>query len=176
MYNDHSLLPKEAIRLTALGILAGQPTGYAALAREVRHFISRIVGPSLDLMGSSIELLRFEGLVAADGDHPDAELTITEAGRAELRELLSAAVRPPLNDVNKLVMTLKMRFMHLLEPEARRAQADMMIEACRAELARLIDLRGAHADEPGFLAGWLDHDISLVEARLAWLTDFRARI
>ena len=174
MYDDHSLLPKEAIRLAALGILANRPMTYAALAQEVRHFTSRIVGPSLELMGSSIELLRFEDLVAADGDGPDAILAITDTGRAALRELLSAAIRPPMNDVNKLVMALKMRFMHVLDTSAQQAQADMMIEACRSELARLVDLRGTHAEDPGHFTGWLDHDIELVDSRRAWLEDFRA--
>lgn len=176
MYSDQSLLPKEAIRLAALGILASRPMPYAALAQEVRHFTSRIVGPSLELMGSSIELLRFEGLADADGDGDDAVLSVTDRGRAELRTLLASAIRPPLNDINKLVMALKMRFMHLLDPEAQQAQADMMIEACRSELARLIDLRGAHADEPGHFTGWLDHDIDLVESRLGWLQEFRAAL
>lgn len=171
---EHSLLPKEAVRLAALGILAGRERSYADVAREVRHFTSRIVGPSLDLLGSSIELLRFEGLVDADGEGPDAVLTITEAGQAELTKLLSSVVRPPMNDINKLVMALKMRFMHLLDPEGQRAQADMMIEACRSELARLVDLRRTHADEPGHFNDWMDHDVSLVESRLAWLEDFRA--
>lgn len=175
MYNDNTLLPKEAIRLAALGILASGPMPYAALAQEVRHFISRIAGPSLELMGSSIELLRFEGLIDSGGDGDDT-VAITDAGRAELRDLLSAAIRPPLNDLNKLVMALKMRFMHQLDAEAQRSQADMMIEACRSELARLTDLRGRHAGEPGHFGGWLDHDIDQTESRLGWLQGFRAAL
>ena len=53
----------EAIRLAALGSLAGKPQRYAEVAGEVRHFVGRLIGPSLDLLGSSIELLRFEGLI-----------------------------------------------------------------------------------------------------------------
>lgn len=176
MNTEHSLLPKEAVRLAALGILAGRVRTYAEVAKEVRHFTSRIVGPSLDLLGSSIELLRFEGLVEADGDGPDAKLTITDAGRAALKTLMSSAVRPPMNDINKLVMALKMRFMHLLDADGQRAQADMMIEACQSELARLVDLRRTHAEEPGHFGEWMDHDVSLVESRLKWLEDFRARL
>ena len=176
MDSDQTLLPKQAIRLAALGILAGGPLTYAALAQEVRHFSSRIVGPSLDLLGSSIELLRFEGFADAEGDGPDAVLTITDRGRDALRALLETAIRPPLNDINKLVIALKMRFMHHLDSAGQQAQADMMIEACQSELARLIDLRGAHAEEPGHFSGWLDHDIELVEARLEWLREFRASL
>ena len=71
MYSDSTLTPREAIRLCALGTLAGRsqatssPMTYDELASAVRHFVSRITGPSLDLMGESIELLRFEGLAEA---------------------------------------------------------------------------------------------------------------
>src|SRR5262245_48552828 len=49
MYKDNSLIPTEAVRLAALGLLTEGPRTYAELADEVRHFSSRIVGPSLDL-------------------------------------------------------------------------------------------------------------------------------
>lgn len=176
MYPDKSLLPREAIRLAALGLLAEGSVSYAALASEVRHFVSRIAGPSLDLMGTSIELLRHEGLIrAVDGaaHGPDAVLELTDEGRAELFSLLRSAVRAPLNDLNKLVIALKFRFLHLLEPEDRALQLAMMAEACEVELARLRDLRARHAGAPGYLAAWLDHDIGLVEARLDWLRRFR---
>ncbi len=177
MYSDNTLLPRETVRLAALGVLTLGEMRYGALAGDVRHFISRLAGPSLELMGSSIELLRHEGLVEpADEDGDDPLLRITEAGRIELRALLSAAVRPPFNDLNKLGLALKMRFLHLLDEAARRDQADLLIEACRTELARLVDLRGAHHDELGHLIDWLDHDISLVESRLAWLEDLRATL
>lgn len=178
MYPDKSLLPREAIRLAALGLLAGAPMSYAMLASEVRHFASRIAGPSLDLMGTSIELLRHEGLVRPEDDAagPDARLVLTDQGRAELDALLRSAVRAPLNDVNKLVLALKFRFLHLLVPADRSVQIAMMAEACEVELARLLDLRARHADAPGFLADWLDHDIGLVEMRLDWLRRFQGRI
>src|SRR5216684_2943531 len=58
MFRDNSLIPAEAIRLAALGILAEAPRRYGDLAAEIRHFTSHVVGPSLDLMGTSLELLR----------------------------------------------------------------------------------------------------------------------
>ena len=61
MYKDNSLIPTEAVRLAALGLLTEAPRSYADLADEVRHFTSRIVGPSLDLIGPPIEVLRVEG-------------------------------------------------------------------------------------------------------------------
>lgn len=174
MYRDNTLLPKEAIRLAVLGILAARPMGYAELASEVRHFISRVAGPSVDLMGSSIELLRLEGLIEADSEDKDtASLTLTEDGRAELVALLESGVRAPFTGVNKLVIGLKLRFFHLLDPDEQRNQADMMIEACQTELARMIDLRKRHEGEPGQLAGWLDQDITELQSRLVWFEKFR---
>ncbi len=120
MYRDKTLIPTEAVRLCALGILADGPTRYADLAREVRHFAGRIVGPSLDILGPSLELLRYEGLAETEneveGDGAEALLSITEAGRTELKTLLTSNVRAPIDDVNKLVVALKFRFLHLLAP------------------------------------------------------------
>ena len=66
MYRDNSLMPKEAVRLTVLGtLILGGTLRYGDLAAEVRHFTGRIVGPSLDLMGTSLEMLRYEGLIEA---------------------------------------------------------------------------------------------------------------
>ena len=53
---------------------------YADLAAELRHFTSAIAGPSLELMGTSLELLRYEGLAAASegaGMADNAMLEIT---------------------------------------------------------------------------------------------------
>ena len=178
VYSDNSLLPREAVRLAALGLLADRPLRYAELAREVRHFTSRFVGPSLELIGAPIELLRYEGLIEADdasnGDG-DSRLRVTESGRAELAALLESPLRAPINDVSKLVLALKMRFLHLLDPGRRREQLDMTIEACRIELARLVDLERHHAGAGDF-ADWLAHDIGLVRARLDWLEGFRAAL
>lgn len=177
MYRDNTLIPAEAIRLAALGTLACAPLRYAELAREVRAFASRITGPSLDILGSSIELLRTEGLVApASESDDDAVLEITEAGRLELKELMYANVRSPMDGVSKLVLTLKLRFLHLLEPSERREQVDRILEMCETELARLNDLRGRYAREPGHLVDWLVHDIGQTEARIAWLRELYERV
>ena len=176
MYRDNSLIPSEAIRLAALGSLAQAAKSYAALAGEVRHFAGRIVGPSLDLMGPSLELLRVEGLVEAeDGD--DAPMRITEAGRQELRRLLTAGLRGSAQaELNKLIIALKLRFLHLLDPVEQRLQAELLAEACEKELVRLDDLRGHHAGEAGHLVDWLDHDIAQVRARLAWFRELEGRL
>jgi DNA-binding PadR family transcriptional regulator len=176
LYQDNSLLPREAVRLAALGILANSPRTYAALAAEVRNFASRIAGPSMDLMGTSIELLRHEGLIVpsdgADAGISDAVFILTDAGRIELTRLLQAQIRAPLSDVSKLIVALKFRFLQFLEAEDRRTQLAMMIEGCETELARYLDLRTQHYQEAGHLVGWLDQEISGIENRLNWLRDF----
>ena len=192
MYRDNSLIPSEAIRLLALGVLAGGEKRYAELAGEVRHFVSHISGPSLDLVAPPLELLKVEGLVEArvqsgndDGcadegtrdDLAETEvLSLSEAGRAELHKLLSANVRAPVSDINKLIIALKMRFLHLLAPAERHLQAEVLAELSERELARLIELRGHHAGEVGHLVAWLDQDIAQVEARLAFFQDLLARL
>ena len=174
------MLPREAVRLAALGILANEPRTYAALAAEVRNFSSRIAGPSMDLMGTSIELLRHEGLIVPDesGDAgiSDALFVLTGDGRAELTRLLQAQIRAPLSDVSKLIVALKFRFFHFLPAEDRRTQLAMMIEGCETELARYLDLRAQHYQEAGDLIGWLDQEISSIENRLTWFRDFLDKI
>lgn len=176
MYPDNSLIPSEAIRLAALGSLAMAPRPYAALATEIRHFTGRIVGPSLDLIGPPIELLKVEGLVEPEGEGEDAPMRITPAGMAELKRLLSANLRGPIGEFNKLVIALKMRFLQFLDRESQLAQAELLVEVCERELTRLTDLRAHHAAEGGRLVAWLDHDIGQVEARLAWFRQLQAEL
>ncbi len=51
-----------------------------------------------------------------------------------------------------------------------------MLEVCESELARFEDLRGHHEGDPGHLTGWLDHDISRLETRLDWLSEFKSKL
>lgn len=176
MYRDNSLIPIEAVRLCALGRLARGPMRYAELAGEVRHFISRMVGPSLELLGTSLELLRLEGLVEAvdgGGMEDDATLAITAPGRAAVRELMRANVRSPGSDMGKLVLALKLRFLDLLAPDDRREVIDGMTEIYRGEKARLNDLRNGLGDGDR-LAQWLDLEIAQVDERLEWCERFQA--
>ena len=177
MFADNTLTPREAVRLCALGMLASSdpsvPVRYGRLAGDVRHFISRVAGPQIDLMGASIELLRHEGLIEAVegvGMEDDSPLVLTALGRRELHTLLTARLRPG-SDLSRLIVALKMRFLDLLEPAEKRAQADLMIEGVEGELARLIDLSGTiGADSP--LGDWLNHEITSLENRLEWLNHF----
>lgn len=177
MYSDNTLLPKEALRLAILGMLAESERSYAALSKDVRRFISRLAGPSLDLMGSSIELVRYEGFVATvSGDGPDALLRIADSGLAELEKLLSAPVGGQVTDAGRLVFALKMRFLHLLDPAAQRDQLASMEESCRTELARLADLEAGHGGTAGYFAAYLAHDSALIAERLRWIAALREEI
>lgn len=183
MYADNTLTPKEAIRLCALGTLAGGAMRYDELANAIRHFISRITGPSLELMGESIELLRYEGLVTATDENSENEsgdgntvITITDDGWSALHELLAANLRPGGSDINDLIIALKFRFLHLLPLADQLAQTDILAEATETELGRLEDLKRHHADDPGFLVEWLDESIRRLEERLDWLSGLKTRL
>ena len=180
MYRDNTLVPREAVRLLALGMLATRETTYAELAAEVRHFTTHVVGPSLDLVAPPIELLKVEGLVAAVEEKGDDDahetLRITEAGRAELEHLLKSNVRPAVSEINKLIITLKMRFLHLLAPENRHLQVEMIAEMFERQLVRLTGLRAHQAETGGSLNDWLDHEIAQTRDSVSWFEDLRAKI
>ncbi|MGB0696845.1 MAG: hypothetical protein ACPGOY_14430 [Rhodospirillaceae bacterium] len=178
MFADNTLTPREAVRLCALGLVAEGPLRYSDLAGGVRHFITRISGPSLDLLGSSIELLRHEGLVEAldgEGMEDNALLRLSEAGQQELQTLLTANMRAA-SDLSRLVTALKFRFLHMLPARAQAEQADLLLDVCETELARLCDLRTASQGESGFLDQWLQTEIALTEQRRAWLSDLTDRL
>jgi DNA-binding PadR family transcriptional regulator len=169
MFRDNSLVPAEAVRLAALGFLAEAPRRYGDLAVEIRHFTSRIVGPSLDLMGTSLELLRYEGLIEADaqdaGDNP--LLRLTRRGREALTSLLKAQLRAPLGDLNRLTLLLKLRFLEHLPGEDRQMQLSLMAESLERDRARLEELR--QRAKPGRFRDWLERDIATVAERIDWL-------
>jgi DNA-binding PadR family transcriptional regulator len=178
MYKDNSLVPSEAVRLAGLGLLAKGPRGYADLAREIRHFAQRIVGPSLELLGPSLELFKVEGLIETQNPqapHDEQMMALTESGRAELRRLMTANLRGPMGEVNKLIIALKLHFFETLSAEEQRMQAEMLEEACERELARLLDLRSHHAESGGLLVDWLDHEITEIEGRRAWFRQLATR-
>jgi len=171
MYKDNSLIPSEAVRLAALGLLAKRSRVYSDLARDIRHFTARIVGPSLDLLGPSLELLKIEGLIeAVDPKLPNDAQTVRLAkdGEVELQRLMNAHLRGPMGEVNKLIVALKLYFLDLLTPEQRRQQLEMLMEVCDRELVRLNDLREHHVDSEGALLPWLDHEIEEVQQRRSW--------
>ncbi|MEO5373886.1 MAG: hypothetical protein H7840_06345 [Alphaproteobacteria bacterium] len=175
MFADQTLTPREAVRLCALGTIAAGPRRYGDLAGSIRHFISRISGPSLDLLAPSIELLRYEGLVEpvdGKGMEDDAQLRITPAGQAEFRRLMVARMRPS-SDLSKLVTALKFRFVHLLDEADRRLLLELLADTCETELSRLLDLKDGGTAAEGDFPAWLDLEITQAEARLEWVLRFR---
>lgn len=178
MFADNTLTPREAVRLCALGTIAQGDLRYSELAASVRHFIGRLTGPSLDLLGSSVELLRYEGLVQpvdGDGMEDDALLTITETGREAFRALMVAPLRPA-SDLSKLITALKFRFLHLLPAKDREEQVDLLMDTSETGLARLLDLRQHVEGDPGYMASWLDEEILRAEQRLDWLETLRLTV
>jgi len=170
MYRDRSLIPSEAIRLLALGLLAERPYTYAELAAATRHFVSHLTGPSLELMGPSIELLRQEGLIDADGPASEnPSLTLNEAGLLAMGELLEARVRQPLDDVGKLVIALKMRFVDRLPDDRRARQIDQLRDLIAAEQNRFRALADELPAGQSLFGAWLTHEIDLLDRRLQWL-------
>jgi DNA-binding PadR family transcriptional regulator len=181
MYKDNSLIPSEAVRLAALGLLWQGEQSYADLAREIRHFIGRIVGPSLELLGPSLELFKIEGLIEASDPRqpPEAQIMrLTEDGRAELHRLMTTRLRGSLGEVNKLIIALKMHFLNCLPPDSQCQQLQLMIEACDKELARLGDLRSypPAARSDSYLSSWLELEIAEIEGRRRWFATLAARI
>lgn len=170
MYRDRSLVPGEAVRLLALGTLMEADRRYGELATEIRFFTQRIVGPSLDLMGSSLELLRIEGLaetIEDTGDEGAMLLRITDQGREAFQNLMGAQLRAPINDVGRLTLLLKLRFLRYLPPEPMEDQIDLLIDIIMTEKARATDLAKSYAGQP--IADWLAIDITQADQRIAWL-------
>lgn len=180
MARDTTLMPNQVLHLCALGtLLQSGPRHYADLATGVRNFTSHIVGPSPVLTGTSLELLRYDGLIEAVrgiGMVDNALLAITDAGKQAFAELMAAPVGPASGDLSKLVITLKLRFLHLLDPARQRAQIDSLVALYQREITRLEELRRGSEDEPGLLTAWLDHDIAQNRRRLEWFEALRHRM
>jgi hypothetical protein len=172
MNSDHALFPAEALRLAALGMLAESPRGYGDLAAEISDFASHIAGPSLDLLGTSVELLRYEGLIeAVDGGvaDPSVLLDLTATGRATLAKLLRASLTAPASQINRLFVALKLRFLPLLPAPEQGRQLGCIAAWYRTEHERVVALRRRQAESaPEFLV-WLDHEAAQLGAHIDWL-------
>ena len=171
MYRDNSLIPKEAIRMAALGALINSDRSYIDISTEVRQFSARIVGPSLDLLGTSIELLKLEGLIEVvenSGEDGEELLRLTKSGLQELKEYLKSTIRSGSSDLNKLVVALKLRFIEVLEPHERLDQLVGLQAMYQAERNRLQDLRKHKEWSAGLLPGLLDLELAVTDQRLSW--------
>ena len=175
MYRDNSLIPKEAIRMAALGALVKRDRSYGDVAGEVRQFAARIVGPSLDLLGTSIELLKLEGLIegvavnkAVAKENETEMLRLTQAGKEALKAYLLTSIRPGASDLNRLVIALKLRFIDVLDAEARRDQLEGLKQMYEGELIRLQDL-SCHAEwSDGLMPDWLSFELDMISRRIFW--------
>jgi hypothetical protein len=176
-FGDRSLIPAEAVRLAALGELARGNATLGALSVSVRGFVSRLMGPSLDVMGFNIEQLRYDGLIETIGRRAgpgqsltaESELALTDKGRESLRELLRSPVRAPMTDLSKMVVALKLRFLDLLPVEERAGQIEQLVEMAETEIARLKDLAARGTD--GLMGEWLAQDIAEAERWRAWYAE-----
>ena len=179
MYRDNSLIPKEAIRMAALGALINGSRSYIDISTEVRQFSARIVGPSLDLLGTSIELLKLEGLIeVVENSGRDGEelLQLTISGLQELKEYLKSTIRSGSSDLNKLVVALKLRFIEVLEPPERLDQLVGLQALYQAERNRLQDLRKHKEWSVGLLPGLLDLELAITDQRLSWCDEQAKKI
>jgi hypothetical protein len=177
MSADNALLPAQTVRLAALGILAEGARPYAELAREVVDFIRCILGQSLDLMGTSLELLRYEGLieaVAGTGMIDNAEMRLTASGNEALRRLLAAGLNAPGNELNHLVLALKLRFLPILDDEDRRQQLALIGEWYAGEIIRLEQLCARHAGRSPQFRRWIEREIALTRERLGEIAELAA--
>lgn len=179
MNREAPLSPKQALRLCALGeLMQHGALTYGDLAERVRDFANHLVGPTLDMMGGSLELLRYDGLIEPIDDAPESEarLSLTEDGRKEFSTLMEQGLSTPFNETVKLVVTLKLRFLHLLPADRRQARAAALTRVYEQEAERLRDLRARYAGESEHLGPWLDHDIAQYERRVAWFQDLARRL
>ena len=144
----------------------------------MRNFISRIVGPSLELMGTSIELLKLEGLIETvnDNDKGDASLLqLSPAGLQELKEYLRSNLKSGGSELNKLVIALKLRFIDILDDDERRGQLLAIRDMYHNEKRRLEDLKNQTTWLTGFLLESIELDLFLVNKKIEWC-DQRIRI
>ena len=170
MLRDASLIPRDAIRMAALGALLGRDRPYSDIAREVRQFTARIVGPSLELLGSSIELLRLEGLLETTTRHAQDEpvLRLTDAGLAALRDYLGADINPEASGHQRVLIALKLRFIDVLDAEEQLEQLRTLERINEAELVRLDDLLTRTEWHGGLLGDWLLSERDMAGRRAQW--------
>ena len=174
---ESTLLPTQAIRLCALGtLLADGPTTYAGLAGQVRALTGNQLGPAPTVTASSVELLRYEGLVLAIGlddptqpAGPETVLHITPEGQRAFAELMAGGLTTPMNELNRLVVQLRLAFSYLLEGPQRDAVRLSLIALYEREVDRIAAIFDQVGDRPGPLGAWLRLDLEHAMERLDWL-------
>lgn len=176
---ERGLVPKAALRLAALGTLSEGERRYADVALEAREFVARFTSPAPEILSTSIELLKLEGLIEAVGEAPKGRrgaeegetnpmLRITGSGVAALASLLKAPVNPKMSDITRLAVALKLRFVHALSPAERAEEVAGLQAMYEAERERLATLLATERDRPSarLLCDWLTAEIRLIDDHL----------
>ena len=172
---DPTLLPSRAMRLAALGALVQKPRAYASLAQEIRDLAVAVVGPSPDAFASSLELLRYDGLITG-GEEGEGNVSITPAGRDEFAQLMVTRLRKPTGEFNRLWLALKLRFLPLLAPPNQAEEIGRMLALFEGEIDRLGVLRHNQLTTEGHIGAWIDLEIAENGARLAWCRSLGMRL
>jgi hypothetical protein len=172
---DPTLLPSRAMRLAALGALALRDRDYASLVQEIHELALAVVGPTPDGFGSSLELLRYEGLISG-GEEGHGTVSITAEGRAEFVRLLTIRLRHPSGEYNRLWLALKLRFLPQLPESQQAVELARMCTLFEREIERLSELRRNALTGDGYIGSWIDFEIAESGARLAWCRSLALRL
>jgi len=172
---DPTLLPSRAMRLAALGALARGDRDYAELVQEIHDLALAVLGPTPNAYVSSLELLRYEGLIAGAPEGA-GRVSITPAGREEFVRLLVTRLRKPAGEFNKLWLALKLRFLVQLPPAERKAELERMCALFEGEISRLAEWRRNPLTSDGHVGAWIDLEIAENGARLAWCRSLVLRL
>ena len=120
------------------------------------------------MLGSSLEILKLEGLVTID-DQSEAtkndqrRVTITQNGILRFEMLMNASLRVPMDDINRLVLLTKLRFLTYLPNEQQLDQLDLYLELVHKEQALLNNLITEHSE--GVLGEWLTMEQQTLKTR-----------
>lgn len=172
---DPTLLPSRAMRLAALGALARGDRDYAELVQEIHDLALAVIGATPDAYGSSLELLRYEGLIAGDTEGA-GQVSITPEGRVEFARLMITRLRKPAGEFNRLWLALKLRFLPQLPLADRQAELERMCALFEGEVTRLAELRRNPLTDDGYVGAWIDLEIAENGARLAWCRSLVLRL
>ena len=122
-------------------------------------------------MGTSIELLKLEGLIETvnDNDEDDASLLqLSPSGLQELKEYLRSNLKSGGSELNKLVIALKLRFIDILDDDEKRDQLLAIRDMYHNEKRRLEDLKNQTTWLTGFLLESLELDLFVVNKKIEW--------
>ena len=121
--------------------------------------------------GASLNMA-LEGLVKEDSGNAafsDGQLILTQQGHDKFVELMQGNLRDTSGELSRLIMALKMRYLHLLDDDIRREQLEILQDVCELDLERVLALREEHANEASNFTGWLEMEVKRLEQKNDWL-------